>query len=172
MNLFDVLPLLGDKTEDYAWFPEAASTFALDNDWLYAFISYTCLAFFIPITFALFYFAIKYRKPKGAKAESNVAHNTVLELSWSIFPSFFLVGMFVLGARAYLDQRNVPDGAYEVGLQAYKWGWTFDYGGGVFHPELHIVKDEPVKLSMRSTDVIHSVFIPAFRVKKDVVPGR
>ena len=164
--------LLGDVVEDYAWFPEAASTFAADNDWLYKFISLVCVLFFIPIAGCLFYFAYKYHKPKGAKAESNVAHNTPLELAWSIGPSFFLVGMFVLGAKSYLDHRTVPDGANEIGVQAFKWGWTMDYGGGTFHPELHLLVNEPAKMSMRSSDVIHALFVPAFRAKKDIVPGR
>ena len=171
-NLMDVLPLLGDYTDSMASFPESASTFAADIDWLYWFISVVCILFFIPIAGALFYFAAKYHKPKGAKAESNVSHNTPLELAWSIGPSFFLVGMFVLGAKSYLDHRTVPDGANELGVQAFKWGWTIDYGGGTFHPELHILVDEPTKLSMRSSDVIHSLFVPAFRAKKDIVPGR
>jgi cytochrome c oxidase subunit 2 len=164
--------LLGDYTEDYAWFPEAASSFAADNDWLYGFITLVCVLFFIPIACALFYFAYKYHKPKGAKAESNVAHNTPIELAWSVGPSFFLVGMFVLGAKSFLDIRTVPDGANEIGVQAMKWSWSMDYGGGTFHPELHILVNEPVKLSMRSSDVIHAVFVPAFRAKKDIVPGR
>ncbi|MDG2220422.1 MAG: c-type cytochrome [Rubripirellula sp.] len=164
--------LLADKTEDYAWFPEAASTFAADNDWLYGFISLVCIIFFIPIAIALFYFAVRYRKPKGAKAESNASHNTPLELAWSIGPSFFLVGMFILGAKAYLNHRSVPDGARDIAVVANSWNWQIDYGGGTIHPELHIVLNEPTKLSMRSSDVIHSLFIPAFRAKKDIVPGR
>ncbi|WP_246114426.1 cytochrome c oxidase subunit II [Rubripirellula tenax] len=172
MNFTNAFSLLSDYAEPYAWFPQSASTFSETNDWLYNWITYTCLVFFIPIVFALVYFSVKYKKPKGTKAESNVAHNTILELTWSIGPSFFLVGMFILGARAYLDQRDVPDGANEINVQAFKWGWTMDYGSGVFHPELHILLDEPVKLSMRSTDVIHSLYVPAFRAKKDIVPGR
>lgn len=172
MYLSTVFSLLGDYTEDYAWFPEPASTFADVNDWLYRWISWTCLLFFIPIVYSLFYFAFKYHKPKGGKAETNVSHNTPLELAWSIFPSFFLVGMFVLGAKAFLEQRDPPDGSNEINVQAFKWGWTIDYGGGTFHPELHILRDEPVKLSMRSSDVIHSLYVPAFRAKKDIVPGR
>ena len=166
------LSLLGDYTGSFDWFPESASTFSNDIDWLFGFISTICILFFIPIVFCLFYFAYKYHKPKGEKAESNASHNTPLELAWSILPSFFLVGMFVFGAKAYLDHRTVPDGANEIGVQAFKWGWTFDYGSGVFNPELHLLVDEPTKLSMRSSDVIHSLFIPAFRAKKDVVPGR
>ncbi|MEM9367803.1 MAG: cytochrome c oxidase subunit II, partial [Planctomycetota bacterium] len=128
--------------------------------------------FFIPITFCLFYFALKYKKKRGEKAESQVSHNTPVELAWSIGPSFLLVWMFVQGSISFLDMRTPPEGSYEVGVQAFKWGWTFDYGGGTFHPELHIVKGEPTKLEMRSSDVIHSLFVPAFRAKKDIVPGR
>ena len=172
-NTLSSMFVLGDvPASDYAWFPENASTFAADNDWLFWMISIVCIIFFIPIAFALFYFALKYQKPKGAPAESDTSHNTPLELAWSIGPSFFLVGMFIFGAKAYLDHRTVPDGANEVGLQGFKWGWTFNYGNGVYNPELHILLDEPTKLSMRSSDVIHSVFVPAFRAKKDVVPGR
>ena len=164
--------LLADITEEYAWFPEQASTFAETNDWLYGVITVVCVLFFVPIAAALFGFAFKYRKPRGAKAESNTAHNTPIELLWSIGPSFFLVGIFYLGARAYLDIRTVPEGAYEVGVEAYKWGWSMDYGRGTYNPELHLLVDEPTKLTMVSKDVIHSLYIPAFRAKKDIVPGR
>jgi len=166
------ISLLGDYTKDYAWFPEAASTFANDIDWLYGFITFVGVMFFIPVIGALFYFAIRYRKPKGAKAESKVSHNTPLELAWSIGPSFFLVGMFVLGAKSFLDHRTVPDGANELEVTSQKWSWSVHYGRGTYHPELHVLVDEPTKLSMRSRDVIHSLFVPAFRVKRDVVPGR
>ena len=165
--------LLGDFTETkWDWFPSDASTFAADNDWLFNWISYTCVLFFVPIAAALFWFAYRYRKPKGEKAESDVAHNTIIELTWSIVPSFFLVAMFILGTQSYLAQRDIPDGANEIQVLASKWFWSMDYGKGVLHPELHLLKDEPVKLTMRSSDVIHSLFIPAFRAKKDIVPGR
>ena len=166
-----VTPFLADY-EDTFWFPKAASTFADEVDWVYDLILYMSLAFFIPIVFCLVYFAIKFRKAKGTPAESQVSHNTPLELAWSIGPSFLLVWMFVQGSISFLDMRTPPEGAYDVRLKAFKWGWTFDYGGGTFHPELHIVKGEPTKLSMRSDDVIHSLFVPAFRAKKDIVPGR
>ncbi|WP_345689150.1 cytochrome c oxidase subunit II [Novipirellula caenicola] len=164
--------LLSDYTEDYAWFPDSASTFAADSDWLYYAITAVCIFFFIPISICLFYFAAKYRKAKGEKAESQVSHNTPIELLWSIGPSIFMVGMFVMGARAYLDMRTIPEGANEIGVQSSKWSWSMDYGRGTYHPELHLLVNEPVKLTMQSSDVIHSLYIPAFRAKKDVVPGR
>jgi cytochrome c oxidase subunit 2 len=164
--------LLGDFAEKWAWFPESASTFAVDIDWLYVLITAICVLFFVPIIGAMVYFGVRYRKAKGGKAESDVAHNTPIELLWSIGPSFFLVAIFVLGAKSYLDIRTVPDGANELQVQSQKWSWLVDYGRGTFHPELHLLVDEPVKLSMTSSDVIHSLFVPAFRVKKDIVPGR
>ena len=165
--------LLGDEfASKFQWFPEAASTFSQENDWLFWLITWICVLFFVPIAGCLFYFSLKYKKPKGEKAESNTAHNTPLELAWSILPSFFLVGMFVIGAKSYLNQRTVPDGANDIRVDAAMWKWGMDYGNGVINPELHILINEPTKLSMRSRDVIHSLFIPAFRAKKDIVPGR
>lgn len=163
--------LLGDYA-DGLWFPEQASTFAEEVDWTYGLILWISVVFFVGIVFCLVWFSIKYWKKKGGKAESQVSHNTPLELAWSILPSFLLVWMFVQGSLAYLDMRTPPEGAYEVNVKAYKWGWLMDYGRGTQHPELHILADEPTKLSMRSDDVIHSLFVPAFRAKKDIVPGR
>lgn len=165
------LRLIADINDSF-WFPVQASSFAEEVDWVYDMILYVSLAFFIPMMGAMVWFMWRYSKKRGEKAESQISHHTVLELSWSIGPSVLLVWMFVQGSISYLDMRTPPEGSYDVGVQAFKWGWTFDYGGGTFHPELHIVKDEPTKMSMRSTDVIHSLFVPAFRAKKDIVPGR
>ena len=163
--------LLADYT-DRLWFPIDASSFATSVDSVYDWILYICLAFFIPMMAAMGWFMYRYKKPRGTKAESQLSHHTALELTWSIGPSVLLVWMFVAGSVGYLDMRNAPEGSYEVDVQAFKWGWLFDYGGGAIHPELHLVKDEPTKLTMRSEDVIHSLFVPAFRAKKDIVPGR
>jgi len=158
--------------EDGFWFPKQASSFASEVDWVYDMILYISLIFFIPMMAFMVWTIFKYTKAKGTKAESQLSHHTALELTWSVGPSILLVWMFVQGSISYLDMRTPPEGSYDVGVQAFKWGWTMDYGAGTFHPELHIVKDEPTKLSMRSTDVIHSLFVPAFRAKKDIVPGR
>ena len=168
-----MMSLLGDYTSSkLSVFPKSASSFSGESDWVFHFISIVCVVFFVPIAIALFGFAWKYRKAKGQPAESQVDHNTTLELVWSIGPSFLLVVMFYFGARGYLDMRSIPEGAYNVGVDAYKWGWGMNYGNGVIHPELHVVAGEPTKLTMTSKDVIHSLYIPSFRVKKDIVPGR
>lgn len=163
--------LLGDYP-DSLWFPEQASTFADNVDWTFDMILWISLLFFVGIVACLVWFSFRFRKAKGERAESQKSHNTPLELAWSILPSFLLVWMFVQGSLSYLDMRTSPDGSYEVGVKAYKWGWLMDYGRGTQHPELHLLVNEPTKLTMRSDDVIHSLFIPAFRAKKDIVPGR
>lgn len=163
--------LLADYT-DRLWLPQSASTFSDQVDSTFMLILWICLFFLIPITIALIYFVFRYSKRKGEPAESQVSHNTPLEIAWSVLPSFLLVWIFVKGALGYLEQQVPPEGATALNVTAFKWGWTMDYGDGVFHPELHILKDNPTKLTMRSSDVIHSLFIPAFRVKRDIVPGR
>ena len=80
--------------------------------------------------------------------------------------------MFYKGAVGYLDVRTPPEGGFEVKVSAKKWSWLMSYGRGTMHPELHILVDEPTKLVMTSDDVIHSLYVPAFRAKKDIVPGR
>jgi cytochrome c oxidase subunit 2 len=163
--------LLADVNETF-WMPKSASSFSDQVDSAFMLVMWICFFFLIPITIALVYFAIRFAKSKGQPAESQTSHNTPLEIAWSVLPSFLLVWIFVKGAMGYIDQQAAPEGAAQVGVKAFKWGWTMDYGNGVFHPELHIVNDRPTKLTMRSSDVIHSLFIPAFRVKRDIVPGR
>lgn len=167
----EFLTFLGDVNDSF-WFPEQASTFAENVDWTYDLILWICAIFFAGICACLAWFMIKFSKKNGVKAESQVTHNTKLELAWSILPSFLLVWMFVQGSLSFLDMRTAPEGSYDIGVKAFKWGWTMDYGRGTMHPELHVLKGENTKLTMQSSDVIHSLFIPAFRVKKDVVPGR
>jgi cytochrome c oxidase subunit 2 len=172
MNMMSSTPrLLADYNESF-WFPKSASSFSDQVDSTFYLVLWICIVFMVPITIALVLFSIRYMKAKGQPAESQVSHNTPLEIAWSVLPSFLLVWIFVKGALGYIDQQAAPDGAASVGVKAFKWGWTMDYGNGVFHPELHIVNDQPTKLTMRSTDVIHSLFIPAFRAKRDIVPGR
>ncbi len=164
--------LLADQTKDYAWFPQSASSFSAEVDATYMIVFWICMFFMVPITFVLFYFAIRYAKRKGEPAESDVTHNTKLEVAWSVLPCFLLVYLFYIGSVGYIDQRKAPEGSNVVNVVSQKWSWLMDYGNGVQHPELHLVVGRPTQLIMRSRDVIHSLFVPAFRAKKDIVPGR
>jgi cytochrome c oxidase subunit II len=170
---FPIFPsLLADEAETF-WFPKQASTVAADVDWMYDAIMVICTLFFVGIVGCLFWFAYKYRGPKGAPALSRVRHHTALEVFWSVAPCFLLAWIFYEGAVGYLRVHEPPKvEMMEVKVQAQKWVWGFTYPGNINSPELHCVKGKPVLLTMKSVDVLHSLYIPAFRVKQDVVPGR
>lgn len=155
------------------WFPEQASTFASSVDFLYMWIFWVSTIFFIVIVFAMVYFCVKYRR-KGDKIEPlpSSSHNTLIEIAWSVGPSVLLVYMFFAGATGFFDSKIATENSEEIYVTASRWNWVFTYPNGDSSAELHLVKNRPTKLIMQSTDVLHSLFIPAFRQKMDIVPGR
>lgn len=154
------------------WFPVQASTDAHKVDWLFYFIYYVSLVFFVLIAVLLFWFCIRYRRTHEDQIPGRITHNTALELSWTILPSILLVPMFWWGFEGFLEARTPPENTYDINVVAIKWKWQFFYPNGYDDQYLHVPGDTPVRLIMRSDDVLHSCFIPAFRVKRDVVPGR
>ena len=95
-------------------------------------------------------------------------------MTWTIIPTIMCVFLFVYGWRTYLDNNLVPETKPEnqIYVVGSKWSWTFRYHNGVEEPVLHAPLGEPVKLIMTSTDVLHSLFVPVFRIKQDLVPRR
>ncbi len=166
------IPLLGDYTKEYAWFPEAASTFCRRQRLAVRLYLARLLCLFRADCIRDVLLRRSLSQTEGCESGKQRRAQHAAGIAWSIGPSFFLVGMFVLGAKSYLDHRTVPDGANEMEVKSQKWFWSVHYGRGTYHPELHILVNEPTKLSMTSTDVLHSLYIPAFRAKKDIVPGR
>lgn len=154
------------------WLPEDASTVAQSVDSAWAFVYWVSLFFFVLIMAILIAFLIKYRRRKGHEAELTTTHHYPLELTWSILPTFIIVVMFVMGVNGFVNMRTPPDNTYDIEVIAQKWSWTFIYPNGIISPELHVPVDRDVKLIMSSEDVIHSLFIPVFRVKQDILPGR
>ncbi|QGJ72045.1 Cytochrome c oxidase subunit II [Planctomycetales bacterium 10988] len=154
------------------WFPPAASNVAEGIDWVFYFILYLCLFFFVLITGLMLAFMWLYRRREGVPALGGPSHNNALEIAWSVIPSFLLVYLFYVGFVGYLDLRTVPEEAYEIQVNAKKWAWAFTYPGDISTNELHLPVNQDVRLVMNSTDVIHSLYVPAFRTKMDVVPGR
>lgn len=150
--------------------PEQMSTIAKDVDWLYYFIFWLSVAFFVAIVGAMVYWAIKYRERKGHKAEPT-GHNLKLEVAWTVAPIFVLVFLFHKGFQGYIDMSVAPANSIEIKVNSKQWAWEFVYPNGGSSPELHVPVHKPVKLTMGSADVIHSFFVPALRVKRDVVPG-
>ncbi len=156
------------------WFPDQASTFSEDVDWLYLFITWVSVVFTVLIMGALIWFVIRYRMKPGDenRVSHGSHHNNALEVTWSVIPLLIVLAIFVWGFRGFLDMQTPPGDSYEVWVDAKKWNWTFQYPSGRTSSVLVVPANRPIKLTLNSQDVIHSFFVPAFRAKKDAVPGR
>lgn len=153
--------------------PFGASTFAPEVDKLFSFIFWISAFFFALIVGLMLLFVIKYRKRPGYKKPENAPHhNTWLELTWSGIPLVLVIIMGIWGFQVFLDINTPPAHALEIQVTGMKWKWLFTYPNGYVDESLHVPVDQPVRLVMTSEDVIHSFFVPAFRMKRDVVPGR
>lgn len=161
------------------WFPTDGSAKNYVDDPA-IFILWVCGIFLVFNAGLMVFFAFRFRQKKKQGASTGTTHNTALEVTWSIIPAFLLAVMFIWGFRNYLAMSNPPDGAYDIEVTGRSWNWSFSYpdGGsskaeeGDQFPALHAPAGRPVRLTLMSEDVIHSVFIPQLRIKKDVVPGR
>jgi cytochrome c oxidase subunit 2 len=160
----------GDKGS--FWMPPQISTVAHNVDSLFNFILWISVFFFLLIVAVMVFFVIRYRRREGLDAAESASHNTALELTWTIIPLVIVVVIFFFGFRGYLDMATPPANAYEILVDGQKWNWSFTYPNGYVDENLHVPVDRPVRLVMTSADVIHSLYVPAFRVKMDVVPGR
>lgn len=154
------------------WFPERQSTVAYRVDNLFYFILGISLFFFALIVVLMVVFVFKYRRRPDAAPAPSPSHNNLLEAIWTFIPSVLVAVIFLWGFFAYLDIRQPPSSSYEIRVVAKKWSWSFIYPNGHIDSDLHVPVDRPVRLVMSSDDVIHSLYIPAFRVKQDLVPGR
>ena len=157
---------------DSFWLPEQASEIAPAVDWLFYFIYAISLFFFALIVVLMVVFVVRYRRREGVESGPSPDHNTKLELTWTLIPVAIVIFIFYQGFTAYLDMRTPPSLAYEINVIAKKWQWLFKYPDGHVDEVLHVPLDEPVRLMMTSQDVIHGLYIPAFRINMDVVPGR
>lgn len=155
------------------WFRESASEVTSSKvDWIYEAILWICVFFFILIVGVMVAFVARYYARPGHVAEHTAHHSNSLEAFWSIIPSFIVLWIFAVGFINYIDLRTPPEGAYEIQVVAKKWNWSFIYPNGFVDSNLHVPEDQAVRLVMSSDDVLHSLYIPAFRVKMDCVPGR
>lgn len=126
--------------------------------------------FLVGITIVMVYFLFRYNKKRNPVA-TNITHNTYLEIVWTVIPTILVLIMFWYGWTGYKPMLTAPDDAMEIDAIGQMWKWTFKYPDGKTCDSLVIPINEPVKLNLISKDVLHSLFIPAFRVKQDVVPG-
>jgi cytochrome c oxidase subunit 2 len=157
---------------NFPLWPERASTVAGNVDALFIFLLIVSGLITLLIFVCLVYFAARYRYRPGVLAEQ-IEGSTPLELTWSIIPLFVFVVIFFWGAVVFFKERTPPADATEVYVVAKQWMWKLEHAEGQREiNELHVPVGRDVKMIMTSQDVIHSFFIPAFRIKQDVVPGR
>ncbi len=154
-------------------FPDQASTFAWQVDYLYFYLILVSVAFTIPIVVAIFFFFVKYREKDKFATPDEIHGSIMLETVWSIIPFVISMTIFLGGAYIYYNQTRVPADSMEIYVVGKQWMWKFQHGTGQREiNELHVPVNRKVKLTMTTEDVLHDVFIPAFRTKADVVPGR
>jgi cytochrome c oxidase subunit II len=153
--------------------PPAKSTLAGETDALFYFINSVSLILLIGITVAIIYFAWKYRRKSEDDVTPVIAHNNKLEITWSVIPLILVLIVFSWGYGTYVKKISPPSDAYEIRVVGKSWLWEFHYETGhVSINELHVPKNRPIKLVMSSDDVLHSFYIPDYRVKMDVLPNR
>jgi cytochrome c oxidase subunit 2 len=171
--LFDFVKI-GAQGKGTLFMPEQASTVAANADALFYFIYYLCLLFFVLIVAAMIIFVVKGRHKEGAPVKTSaVKGNHTLEVVWSVIPGILLVVIFAWGFKDWVKLVVPPGDSIDIRVTGFKWAWSFDYmASGVNTNRIVVPENTPVRLTMSSKDVIHSFFVPAFRVKRDVLPGR
>jgi cytochrome c oxidase subunit 2 len=153
--------------------PERASSYAGEVDALFFFIVAVTVVFTVGILAALAFFAIKYRRRSDSDRPAEIHGSLALELTWTLIPLGIVVVMFVWGSKVFFHMNRPPDDAMTVSVVAKRWMWKLQQPTGQREiNELHVPVGRAVKLVITSEDVIHSFFVPAFRIKKDAVPGR
>ena len=158
---------------NFPFFPQQASTQAGQVDALYFFLVTVTAFFSILIATLVIVFAIRYLRRHRDEVGVPIHGSLALELLWTIIPFFIVMVMFGWGAKVFFDAYRPAAGAMEVYVVGKQWMWKIQHPTGQREiNELHVPIGQPTRLVMTSEDVIHSFFVPAFRVKADVVPGR
>jgi len=158
--------------DNFPLWPQRASTMAGNVDALYIFLLIVSGLITLLIFVCVVFFAAKFRHRPGVQAEP-IEGSTPLELTWSIIPMGVFLVIFFWGAVVYFQERTPPRDATEVYVVAKQWMWKLEHAEGQREiNELHVPVGRDVKMIMTSQDAIHSFYVPAFRIKQDVLPGR
>ena len=154
-------------------FPQRASSFAGSVDSLFLYLLLVSVFFSALITVVILYSFVKYRRRKKTEIGAAILGNMKLETVWTVVPFLLAMVMFGWGASIYINMRRAPQETLDIYVIAKQWMWKLQQPDGRREiNELHIPAGRNVRLIMASEDVIHDFFVPAFRVKQDVVPGR
>jgi cytochrome c oxidase subunit 2 len=153
------------------WLPDARSTLAPDVDHAWWVVMVISIFFFILVIGLVTYWGLKYKRRSNKDLTSEVDHHFQLELVWTVVPLVLVIGLFFVGAKGYMNANVPPRDAINIDVTASQWNWSFTYPNGVNESELYVPEKTNIRLTMSSKDVIHSLFIPEFRAKQDVIPG-
>jgi cytochrome c oxidase subunit 2 len=157
---------------NFPLFPPEATGHAAEVDTLFIVLTVLALVFTLGVAFSILYFVVRYRKGAAADRRAPPVTHIRLELAWIFIPFGLGLLIYAWAGLLYLKQQSVPKNALTIYVMGQQWMWKFQHPAGKREiDELHIPIGRPVRLVMTSQDVIHSLFVPAFRVKQDVLPG-
>ncbi|HEY4083734.1 MAG TPA: cytochrome c oxidase subunit II [Burkholderiaceae bacterium] len=163
----------GPAAESFTLLAQSASSTASHTDVLFIAMLLICGLMAIALAVLICWFSFRYREGAHADRTHPPSHANGLEAAWTIAPMLVFIGIFTWAAHDYAEGRRVPPEALPVYVVAKQWMWRLQHGNGRQEiNELHVPLDRPVVLVLASQDVIHSFFVPAFRMKQDVMPGR
>ncbi|MEM1054092.1 MAG: cytochrome c oxidase subunit II [Bacteroidota bacterium] len=159
--------------ENGLWLPPQESTTAHQIDSLFNFILYSSTILTLIVAAAMVYFIYKYRRKSHADRAVDVHESKWLEVSWIAIPTLLVLVVFFWGFTAYVNTSIPPANSYEISVTGQKWDWSFEYPNGKQTvKEIVVPVNTPIKLEMTSIDVLHSFYVPEFRIKHDVIPNR
>ncbi|MEL7585994.1 MAG: cytochrome c oxidase subunit II [Prolixibacteraceae bacterium] len=148
-----------------------ASNFVAGVDRAFIIILSVCFFFLIGLTITMIYFIFRYNRKRNPVA-TQIRGSHTLEIVWTVIPVILVLIMFYYGWAGWKPMKTAPDDSFNIDVTARMWNFTFKYENGRITDTLYVPLDKAVKLNLKSVDVVHSLYIPAFRVKEDVVPGR
>ncbi|MDA0684058.1 MAG: cytochrome c oxidase subunit II [Bacteroidetes bacterium] len=155
------------------WLPDAMSTLAGEVDALFWFVFWASTIIFAMVIVAKVYFMVKFRRTDETYVPEPVEESKVLEAVWIVLPTILTLIVFTWGFEVFVKLNTAPPDSYEISVRAQQWSWEFQYQeGAVSYTEMYVPVGRPVKLVMNSSDVLHSFFVPDFRIKHDVIPNR
>lgn len=140
-------------------------------DFIMIYIVAISVVLLLGITAAMIYFVFKYHRKKGHQPV-DIHGNLLLEIIWIVIPTLLVLSMFYYGYTGFREIRDVPDNAYVIKVTARMWQWEFNYDNGKKSDTLYVPIGTPIKLELFSQDVNHSLYIPSFRIKEDVIVGQ
>ena len=173
MNLWWILKkLMIQIAQAQSFMPTQGTQISKHVDNLYGFLLVASLVSCAILIGGMIYFVLKYKRRSNNDKTAYITHDTRLEILWSVIPLIIFLIVFAWGWVVYHDMRVVPPNAMEVHVTGKQWAWTTEYKSGVKSNEIVVPVNRDVKVILSSDDVIHSFYVPSFRIKQDAVPGR